>query len=1054
MKIKSLYVKGFGTLRDYTIPELSPGITVFEGRNEAGKTTLMSFIRAILFGFAGRAKHTVYDRYEPVNGGQHGGSLTLVDESGQEYVIERAGSGKGRVTVYLPDGRQEGELYLQEMLGGISPMLFRNIFAFSLTEIQQLEFMDSDEVSGYIYSAGMGASVIQAEKKLDDRMNGLFKKNGQTPIINALLRRIKETESEIARLKNLAQGYNQMSRQCEQFTERIRTEETELDDLRQQISWLELVQKAREEAGRVRALQLELEDLPEIDTFPANGISRLEALQAQLREVELTSRTLQEKKQRLLDEKDSLSSQENVLAYQTQINRLIEQAGTYLDRRQALAENSVRLAQLREELTKRLEQLGSEWTEEKILRFDLSIPRREEVRAFRDRLRTLEMRVNALSQEMEHLKRDFDNQFTELEALPAELPASLEQKWQKLTRREAALREVRELSARMQLIANKQEHTKERINDLLAQADAMDAMQSEKNSESPRWLIVVFFLVGLVLSAIVWYLNPPAGMAAVFIVLLAVGIWFSMQQKAGSSNRHTQRVRDERARIQTKINQLKTMMDTYKHEEEELRGQAGEHARILGLPGGGQISPDMLLRLELEIAAEYKQFDSSRQLMEKRKDKEKNAHIIQQQLEEVTQLANEKNRELAAEHAAWMKWLEERGLATSLSAEGVLDMFRLVESGRDTLQQIRSLLAARTLHEQEMESFEKEIIGICSSIQTPHPPSSDVVRKLRELKKRLEQSLMDTARSAQLEGEITRILEDIRSAEAHRLAFCEEMEHLLNKGGAGEEETFRLRSAQFDRRRAIKEEIRRMDTSLLLLAGTEERKKQLEQDVFRINDAEANERLAQLAGTIRQRQEKINEWRDQVGRLRQQLISLEKEGSLAERLQDYEELLTELRDHARVWGVHAITRHLLKQARERYERERQPGVLRSASRYFEHITEGTYKTVMAPFGERRLLVERHDGERIEPGYLSRGTKEQLYLSVRFALAGEYARKCSLPIIMDDIFVNFDLPRLRTTIETLEVVAETHQILLFTCHPHVTAAFPGKHTVIRMGEPEV
>ena len=40
--------------------------------------------------------------------------------------------------------------------------------------------------------------------------------------------------------------------------------------------------------------------------------------------------------------------------------------------------------------------------------------------------------------------------------------------------------------------------------------------------------------------------------------------------------------------------------------------------------------------------------------------------------------------------------------------------------------------------------------------------------------------------------------------------------------------------------------------------------------------------------------------------------------------------------------------------------------------------------------------------------MSRGTREQLYLAMRFGLIEEYeARSEPLPIIMDDVFVNFD-----------------------------------------------
>jgi len=72
-----------------------------------------------------------------------------------------------------------------------------------------------------------------------------------------------------------------------------------------------------------------------------------------------------------------------------------------------------------------------------------------------------------------------------------------------------------------------------------------------------------------------------------------------------------------------------------------------------------------------------------------------------------------------------------------------------------------------------------------------------------------------------------------------------------------------------------------------------------------------------------------------------------------------------------------------------------------------------------------------------PHLLSRGTAEQLYLAIRFALLRDYASHSDpLPVIFDDVFVNFDPRRTRTTFDAVAGLTETHQVFLFTCHPHV------------------
>ncbi|MBQ9874297.1 MAG: AAA family ATPase [Thermoguttaceae bacterium] len=50
MKISSLKIERFGVWEDLNLPKISGGINVFFGPNEAGKTTLMQFIRTCLYG--------------------------------------------------------------------------------------------------------------------------------------------------------------------------------------------------------------------------------------------------------------------------------------------------------------------------------------------------------------------------------------------------------------------------------------------------------------------------------------------------------------------------------------------------------------------------------------------------------------------------------------------------------------------------------------------------------------------------------------------------------------------------------------------------------------------------------------------------------------------------------------------------------------------------------------------------------------------------------------------------------------------------------------------
>lgn len=77
--------------------------------------------------------------------------------------------------------------------------------------------------------------------------------------------------------------------------------------------------------------------------------------------------------------------------------------------------------------------------------------------------------------------------------------------------------------------------------------------------------------------------------------------------------------------------------------------------------------------------------------------------------------------------------------------------------------------------------------------------------------------------------------------------------------------------------------------------------------------------------------------------------------------------------------------------------------------------------------------------------LSRGTADQLYLSLRLAVC----RLClpeKPPIVLDDALAAFDDQRLGYALDLLRELAEDQQLLLFTCHRREGALLAGDPAV--------
>jgi uncharacterized protein YhaN len=172
-----------------------------------------------------------------------------------------------------------------------------------------------------------------------------------------------------------------------------------------------------------------------------------------------------------------------------------------------------------------------------------------------------------------------------------------------------------------------------------------------------------------------------------------------------------------------------------------------------------------------------------------------------------------------------------------------------------------------------------------------------------------------------------------------------------------------------------------------------------------------------------------------LGRAKTELERIDGGSRAAELGAEIEAERAALRDYAERYAVYTLAEVALREAVERFEREHQPGLLEAASRFFAAMTAGRYRRVQRRL-DGTLQVEREGGGTLLPDKLSTGTREQLFLAIRLAYIEHYRRSAEpLPIVLDDVLVNFDRGRARATLGALGEVAGHTQVLLFTCHEH-------------------
>lgn len=104
MKIKKLSVASFGKIKDKTF-FLGDGLNVIYGRNESGKSTLVSFIRYMLFGFHGRkggSTLTQEEKYSPWDNTAVSGSMDI-ECGADKFMISRSNGVRKEYSVVNTD---------------------------------------------------------------------------------------------------------------------------------------------------------------------------------------------------------------------------------------------------------------------------------------------------------------------------------------------------------------------------------------------------------------------------------------------------------------------------------------------------------------------------------------------------------------------------------------------------------------------------------------------------------------------------------------------------------------------------------------------------------------------------------------------------------------------------------------------------------------------------------------------------------------------------------------------------------------------------------------
>ncbi|MGD9126316.1 MAG: AAA family ATPase [Planctomycetia bacterium] len=1017
MKITSLKVDGFGVWKGLEFKKLNDGLNVFCGLNEAGKSTLMQFIRSMLYGFDGERRRYL----PPVYGGRPGGLLTLSDTAGRFQLTrhddERDMTDRAKVILQSPDGTQAGESLLQTLLSDIDEATFNNVFAVGLQEMQELGTLGDSEAAEMLFrlSAGLDrVSIVEVLQELANSRSMLLDDEGRTGRIPQLITQRDQLREELDHFAGLLDEYGRLAGLRNGLNHEVTELQRRTDRLQQESRTLEIAVNLREKWQRRNELGERLARFQSPVTIPTKTPARLKELTAKRRRYRQKIDEIKQLRRDVRAEAAELRVNTRLVDMSPRIEAFAQQQGW-------IGSLQSRIGQLENEIGETQKLLDAERDRLGIRSLPILVPTfsTDQVKQLR---RTSKQLVRT-EQQHEEVRRRHDKARSEAENVSGEATAELH----KLG--ETNLNEAMERTGTLVAQLNRRVQVEDQIASLQrSQTELDDQCRSLIQRQlMPMGMIVglgvlvvlglVFLIIGLVvntLGPLGWGLSILGALMTVGAIVLKIQTDRSNNHKLESAQQHLKMVQMQLQQAIEQRNQLDAL-----------------------LPTDGQTAPTRL-------ATAQKHLTALEALMPSETRRRAAAETVAAAEAEMRNL----EYQLAQIGQRWEELLAANQLPGGLTPVQVRSIVEQSDRLHELAERLRRSNEDLDRNRQEYLAVVDRIRQLAVEADVPVATSDpcEILQALRDQIQTQQQTSEKRAalqtRWRQLGRRATKIEKQARRLGRRRRKILDSLdlkdEHELQEKLDRQAQAEKLLEEQLEIEATIESAIAGCCT---------------EQTIARILATEEDDTLTArwdaMESDLRAAKTRLAECHEEKGRLAQQLDDIAKDRSADRKRLELGTIEKQLDEAVQRWQVLALTETTLRSIKSMYEEQRQPETLKEASDYLCRLTNGRYTRIWTPFGEDVLRVDDAMGNVLPVDVLSRGTREQLFLALRLALVRSYAeRGVTLPLVLDDVLVNFDAPRAKAAADVLnEFTRQGHQVFIFTCHDHVYHMFQnlGVHT---------
>ncbi|MFC7784852.1 AAA family ATPase [Rossellomorea sp. GCM10028870] len=979
MKLLELHIYGYGKIENkrFSLKDLQ----LFYGENEAGKSTIMSFIHSILFGFPTKQQSLL--RYEPKSSTEYGGKILCQMDGHGTVSIERIkGKATGDVTVQFEDGRMEGEETLQQLLGHMDRATYQNIFSFNLEGLQNIQRLKKEDLNRYLFSAGSTGTdlLLQLEQNWQKEREQLFKKSGRKPMINTVLTQLKSLEKQVREGKEKNEQYRPLIAKQQSLETRVSSMEAEKADLTEKKQNLVSVNENWDSLSGFKRVKERLAQLEAIE-FPAKGLELLNELKTEERQVSAYLESLMAKQEKLQNKLESEEIDTSINEDLPFMEKIMSQQSFYLKWKEESSERSRELKTVRSKINDTIRELGLTVEMEEIQSLDTSL-------MMSDRIQNALDQQSKLLHERDSLHKHYEEEKEELHRIESKCD-DLEERLMEEDEYQELQRTVKSQSSRQ--VSRDQAHWMN-----MQVKEAEERFSRNKASLSQQLLLIGAAL--LLLSGFgAWAIVTGNWLVTGISLLLLMVVGAMGMQARGNLQEESRSLQKAKARAEELQPEGKLEFNSPERAEQSLKQQ-------------------------MELRSEWKQRILS---LEEQQAKLQKLHEKQKGIEKEIVLGEERVSHLISELCLppdfhW-KWLR--------------DAFAKMKEAVSNYEAYIHLKEEQAYVFNKMNEYKEDCQEWFHRHSLTFTTVEEALIKLKGITQDIEKRKL-IINSIQSELEPLSLEIEKLSIELRKIR--DESQTLIESAGCLNEAEFREKALHVEERNELSAQY----------SGIKTRMTKRTFDTFLRFDSqeEIRKELTRVSQRIDKLSAELSAHQKELASISYEIKVLEEGKSYSSILQEFQGKKAELQELAYEWSKYTLAQVSLSKTMDLYQKTKMPKVMKLAEENFRELTEDHYLRIFLQEDEM-IRVERKDGAVFHAVELSQGTKEQLYIAIRFALIQSFRDKYPLPVLIDDGVVNFDRERTNAFLKLLRKMAKKHQILFFTCHPHIKNTFSGEEMIV-------